>query len=90
MAEFTVEGLTLLNGKAASASVGNGGGLLVNAGTEGLVTVRHNQLLNNIGSDGGGAYMRAGIISLTSNSSIQQWSAVGEDANLDNLSVTIQ
>lgn len=66
-AKFTLEGLTLMNGKAAAASVDNGGGLLVNAGTEGLVTVRQSQILNNIGADGGGAYLRAGNLSLTGN-----------------------
>ncbi|MBP8283409.1 MAG: hypothetical protein KAX46_05780, partial [Chromatiaceae bacterium] len=67
-AEFTIEGLTLLNGKSVAAPDGNGGGLLANAGTEGLVTLRHNQILNNVGADGGGAYVRAGSISLTANS----------------------
>ncbi|MBK8638772.1 MAG: hypothetical protein IPN92_10985 [Chromatiaceae bacterium] len=66
-AEFTLEGLTLMNGKATAASVDNGGGLLANAGTEGLVTVRQSQILNNTGADGGGAYLRAGILSLTGN-----------------------
>jgi hypothetical protein len=66
-AKFTLEGLTLMNGKAAAASVDNGGGLLVNAGTEGLVTVRQSQILNNTGADGGGAYLRAGNLSLTGN-----------------------
>jgi hypothetical protein len=66
-AEFTLEGLTLMNGKAAAASVDNGGGLLANAGTEGLVTLRHSQILNNTGADGGGAYLRAGSLALTGN-----------------------
>ncbi len=66
-AEFTLEGLTLLNGKTRAAPDGHGGGLLAQAGTEGRVTLRHSQLLNNVGADGGGAYVRAGSISLTAN-----------------------
>ncbi|MFZ1537722.1 MAG: hypothetical protein WAT23_10125 [Chromatiaceae bacterium] len=69
VAEFTIEGLTLQNGKASSASVRNGGGLYANAGTKSLVTVKHNcQIINNSGSDGGGAYVRAGTASLSFNS----------------------
>ncbi len=66
-AEFTLEGLTLLNGKTPAAPDGHGGGLFAQAGTEGRVTLRHSQLLNNVGADGGGAYVRAGGISLTAN-----------------------
>ena len=87
--EFTVEGLTLLNGKAASASVGNGGGLLVHAGAEeGLVTVRHNQILNNIGSNGGGAYVLAGIISLTATSLHDNQSSNGQSRARTRTSIT--
>lgn len=67
-AGFTLEGLTLLNGKTGAAPDGHGGGLLAHAGTEGRVTLRHGQILNNVGADGGGAYVRAGSIRLTANS----------------------
>ncbi len=67
-AEFTIEGMTLQHGKATADSVGKGGGLSVNGGTKGSVTVRHNQVMNNSGVDGGGAYLLAGTISLNFNS----------------------